>query len=161
MFELLKQLLFGSSEEIKMKYSSAQKNAELKIQIATCALFLEIAKADGEITEQEMLKLVGIMKSTFNVEDGFVEELIELTTADIKDSISIYEFTSQINETFTTVEKYEILVDLWRLIYVDESLDKFEDSMIKKIANNLNLEHQQVIEAKLFVKEEMRKAKPE
>jgi len=159
MFELLKQILFGSSEEIKQENTSTQNNAELKIQIATCALFLEIAKADGEITEQEMLKLVEIMKSTFNVEDAFVEELIELTREDIKDSISIYEFTSHINATFTTAEKYEILVDLWRLIYVDDSLDKFEDFMIKRIANNLNLEHHHVIEAKLFVKEEIKKNK--
>ncbi len=154
MFELLKQILFGDTFN-----KNSEKNSDLKIQIATCALFLEIAKADGEITEMEMLKLVEIMKSTFNVEDEFVFELIELTKADLKKSVSIYEFTSQINETFTNEEKYRILINLWRLIYVDGSLDKYEDFMIKRIAGNLKLEHQQIIETKLFVKEELKKKK--
>ncbi|RJP62337.1 MAG: TerB family tellurite resistance protein [Ignavibacteriales bacterium] len=159
MFELLREILFGKSGDDR-RFGSLEKNEDLKVQIATCALFLEIAKADGEISEQEMLKLVEIMKSTFEIEDEFIEELIELTKADLKKSVSIYEFTSKINETFTQEEKNKILVDLWRLIYVDESLDKYEDFMIKKIAGNLKFEHYQIIEAKLFVKEEMKKNRP-
>ncbi len=159
MFELLREILFGKSGDDR-RFDSLEKNEDLKVQIATCALFLEIAKADGEISEDEMLKLVEVMKSTFEIEDEFIEELIELTKADLKKSVSIYEFTSKINETFTQEEKNKILVDLWRLIYVDESLDKYEDFMIKRIAGNLKFEHHQIIEAKLFVKEEMKKNRP-
>ncbi len=83
--------------------------------------------------------------------------MVELAKTSLKESVSVYEFTSQINDIFTNEEKFKILLNLWRLIFVDEVLDKYEDFMIKKIGGNLKMEHQRIIEAKLLVKEEIKR----
>jgi len=86
------------------------------------------------------------------------EELTKLAIEQkVNDSISVYEFSSIINESFTNQEKFELMKNLWRVIYEDGKLDSHEDQLIKIIGSTLNLEHKDIIGAKLFVKQEMGK----
>ena len=45
------------------------------------------------------------MKKDFDLDDECVNELLELSEQKVKDSVSIYEFSSVINESFTQQEK--------------------------------------------------------
>ncbi len=126
-----------------------------KIQIATCALFIELAKSDNDFSSEEREEIISIMKDTFQLTDEYVAALMELSERQIKDSISIYEFTSVINESFSSQQKFELIKNLWRLIYVDRRLDVYEDHLIKKIGGTLNLSHSVIISAKMLVKQEL------
>ena len=152
MIKYLKELFSLPSE--KELAEGLKVNEEKKLQVATCALLVEMAKADSEFTDDERKKIISVMKKTFNLDKEYVDELIELSEESIKKSVSIYEFTTTINENFSQDEKFELLKNLWRLIYVDETLNMHEDHLIKKIGNTLNMEHRDVIAAKLIVKEE-------
>ena len=133
--------------------SSDRKNK--KIEIAACALFIEMAKADGEFTVDERKFIISEMKSTFNLDDDYVNDLMLLAEQRIKESVSLYEFTGVINTTFTHEEKIELIESLWKLIYKDDKLNQYEDHLIKRIAATINIEHKQIINAKLWVKEQM------
>jgi uncharacterized tellurite resistance protein B-like protein len=125
-----------------------------KLQIATCVLLIEMANADDNFTEEERKKIISVMQRTFDLSREYVDELIELSEERIKKSIDIFGFATTINENFSKDEKFELLKNLWRLVYVDENVDMNEDHLIKKIGNTLNMEHQDVIATKLLVKEE-------
>lgn len=163
MLNLIKKILLpyrtenGTFHEEQLTEDHADE--QKKLQIATCALFVELAKADSNFTEDERNKIISIMKDAFNLEEDYINELLELSEEEVKDSVSIYEFTSIINQYFTEEEKFELLKDLWRLIYVDDHLHKYEDMLIKRIGATLNLEHQKIIGAKLLVKEEIEQSK--
>lgn len=135
--------------------NSTGERKNKKIEIAACALFIEIAKADGEFTEEERKFIISEMKSTFNLDDEYVNDLITLAEERIKESVSLYEFTGIINATFTHEEKIELIESLWRLIYKDDKLNKYEDHLIKRIAATINIEHKEIINAKLWVKQQM------
>jgi uncharacterized tellurite resistance protein B-like protein len=153
MIKYLKELFSLPSEEPKSE-DGLKSNETTKLQVATCALFVEMAKADNEFTEDERKKIIKVMQTTFNLDKEYVDELIELSEEKIKESISIYEFTTTVNQNFSKDEKFELLKNLWRLIYTDETLNMHEDHLIKRIGNTLNMEHRDVIAAKLLVKEE-------
>jgi uncharacterized tellurite resistance protein B-like protein len=159
MFDYLKQMFAPQGEEKAGTHSGKpiQYNEEKKLQVATCALFLEIAKADDEFSDDERKKIISVMQKTFNLDREYVDELIQLSEERIKESISIYEFSTIINQNFSKDERFELLKNLWRLIYVDETLNMHEDHLIKKIGNTLNMEHRDIIAAKLMVKEENKK----
>jgi uncharacterized tellurite resistance protein B-like protein len=126
-----------------------------KVEIAACALFIEMAKTDGEFSDEERKLIISEMKATFKLDDDYVNDLILLAEQRIKESVSLYEFTGVINTTFTHDEKIELIESLWKLIYKDEKLSKYEDHLIKRIAATINIEHKQIINAKLWVKEQM------
>jgi uncharacterized tellurite resistance protein B-like protein len=159
MFEYLRSVLSPGRVEpiIKDSASSSPKAISKKYQIATAALLVEIAKADGDFSDDERKRIIDLIKNDFDLDDECVNELLEISEQKVKDSVSIYEFSSVINESFTQHEKLELLKNLWRIIYEDGKLESHEDRLIKIIGSTLNLEHKDVIGAKLFVKQELGK----
>jgi len=156
MFEYLKKVLTPDDSSTKLKTNSANTKSK-KYQVATAALLIEIAKSDGNFSDDERKRIIDFMKNDYDLDDECVTELIELSEHKVEESISIYEFSSILNETFNRLEKLELMKNLWRIIYQDGKLDSHEDQLIKIIGSTLNLEHQDIIGTKLFVKQEMKK----
>ena len=157
MFEYLRRVLSAEKYEqiTQLQKAETHKFPGKKYQVATAALLVEIAKADGDFSEDERERIINLMKKDFDLDNECVDELMELSEQKVRDSISVYEFTSVINETFSQTEKYELLKNLWRIIYEDGKLDSHEDRLIKIIGSTMNIEHKDIIVAKLFVKQEM------
>ncbi len=156
MFEYLKKIFLldeSSGNDISEKSKKIEPNE--KIKIAACALFIEMAKVDGEFTEDEKNFIITEMKNLFILDDNCTDELMQLAEKRVENSVSIYEFSSIINSTFTQYQKIELLESLWRLIYRDKKLSAYEDQLIKRIGGTLNLEHKEIINAKLLVKEQL------
>jgi uncharacterized tellurite resistance protein B-like protein len=99
--------------------------------------------------------IVVSLKNRFGLEEEYVHELIELSHAELKESVSLYEFSGVINERFTIEDKFELLKNLWRLIYTDKTLDKYEDHLIKMIGGMLQMEHKKIINAKMLIRKEL------
>lgn len=159
MLDYLKRLIVPpQEEEFEQKRNvTSEKSRPNKIHVATSALLIEIAKADGDFSDEERKRIIVLMKDEFDLDDECVNELLELSEQKVRDSISVYEFSSVINENFTQQEKLDLLKNLWRVVYEDGKLDSHEDRLIKIIGSTLNLDHKDVIGAKLFVKEELGK----
>ena len=147
MFEYFKSMITIPTTE--------QDSFEKKLQVATCALFFEIAKADENFTNEEHEKIVSIMKERYDLNGEEADELMSQTEESIKRSVSIYEFATIVDQNFSKDEKLELMKELWQLIYTDKKLNKYEDNLIKRIGDILKLEHKEVIEAKLMVKGEL------
>ncbi|MCH8170468.1 MAG: TerB family tellurite resistance protein [Bacteroidetes bacterium] len=153
MFDYLKNLLSPNIEE---DISIAQDNDE-RIKTATCVLFIELARADGDFSEEEKLLIAGFIKNNFVLSSQSAEELIQYSELKRKESLDLYQFTSIINSSFSREEKFDLMINLWQLVYSDNKLDKYEDYIIKKIGGLLNLHHKEIIDAKLLVKEKIKK----
>ena len=156
MFENLKKILSNeNSESLKAENDGRADIYNKQLQIATAAIFIEMAKADGDFSTEERKHIVKSLKNRFGLEEEYVNDLIELSNAELKDSVSIYEFSGVINERFTFEDKFELLKNLWRLIYTDKTLDKYEDHLIKLIGGMLQMEHKQIINAKMLIRKEL------
>ena len=156
MFDYLRKIFTAQEDSDVNKLQESRSTFDKrKVEIAACALFIEMAKADGDFSDEEREFIISEMKSTFNLDKVCVDELMVLAEQQIKESVSLYEFTGVINNTFSQAEKLELIESLWRLIYKDEKLNMYEDHLIKRIAATMNIEHKQIINAKLWVKEQL------
>lgn len=157
MLKFFRDLLSDNKENNHQHYSSdsVSEKSERKLQLATCALFLEVAHADDKFHQDEREKIISLMKEMFQLKEDEIEELIKQSDEIVKDSVSIYEFTDVVNKYFNTAEKYEVIKNLWRLILVDEKVHKYEEHFVRTISNNFHLEHKDMIATKLEVKEEL------
>lgn len=154
MFDYLKKI-FNEEQNNSLAEQKASENSNRKTEIAACALFIELAKADGEFSEDERKLIISEMKKTFNLDDDCINDLITLAEQKIKESVSLYEFTTITNNKFTQQEKIELIESLWRLIYTDQKLSTYEDHLIKIISSTMNIEHKQLINSKLWVKQQL------
>ena len=156
MFDYLRKIFVTPQvSDVKNIQKPDATSEKRKVEIAACALFIEMAKADGEFSDEEKEFIIAEMKNTFNLDKECVDELIVLAEKQVKESVSLYEFTGVINNTFSQKGKLELIESLWRLIYKDEKLNMYEDHLIKRIAATMNIEHKQIINAKLWVKDQM------
>ena len=127
-----------------------------RVRLATCVLLLEAAGADNEFSPEECSRIIAAMRDRFDLSQEEAEELIEASQDRRDQSYDLWKFTRQVNELCTVNEKLEIIEQVWRVIYADGALDAHEDYLVHKLAKLLNLNHPQLINAKMKVLNEVR-----
>jgi uncharacterized tellurite resistance protein B-like protein len=130
-------------------HTAADADTGHDVQVATCALFLEMARIDESFTEQETEAILSILKEKYGLSESHADALITSADAELKNSIDYWQFAKKINENYTTEEKIEIIENLWRIVYVDGKMDKYEHHLMSKLSTLLRLSHNQLIDAKL------------
>jgi uncharacterized tellurite resistance protein B-like protein len=119
------------------------------IRIAACALFLEMAGADGEFSDDERDSILAILHAEYYLSREDAASLIEATREARERSTDLWHFTNLINQNYSTEEKVRLIELVWRVVFADRKLDAHEDYLVHKLANLLRLQHKQLIEAKL------------
>jgi uncharacterized tellurite resistance protein B-like protein len=138
--------------EASVTQARLQTPAFDRIQVAMCAILLEVAEYDEEFSGVEKTTIGDILKARFDISDAEVADLMKLAARERKESHSLWPFTSYINENFSKAEKKRILEAAWEVIYADDRLSSYEDYFVHKLAKLLRLEHEDLIAAKLKVK---------
>jgi uncharacterized tellurite resistance protein B-like protein len=134
----------------------AQAPARERIDVAVAVVLLEMAHADKNFEPLERTLVEGLMQEKFGLDPAAAKELLMLAEEVRSDSFDLQQFTSQINQNFDRAEKLEVMETLWRIIYADGVLDKFEDALARQLAALLRLSHREAIDLKLKVLEELR-----
>jgi uncharacterized tellurite resistance protein B-like protein len=147
MLELFRRI-FNQNEESLISKEGRQE----KLEIATCVILLEAVTADAEFSEEELERIIGLLRVRFQMTDSSVNELIETSKRERESSPGLWHFTNLINENLGIDEKYELMEMVWRVIYSDGTLDRFENYIAHKLLNLLNLDHSKFIELKLKVR---------
>ena len=126
-----------------------------EIQIAMSSLFIEMAKADGYFSKEELTTIIKVLKERFSLTNEEINSLLKQSMMEVEESISISEFTAIIRDEYSAEDKFEFILNLWRLIYTDKRLDMYEDSLIKKICATIGVSHKEMINAKMLIRKEL------
>jgi uncharacterized tellurite resistance protein B-like protein len=121
------------------------------IRVATCALFVEIARIDEKFTQGEMEEILSIIKEKYGLLQEHADALIADAEKELEGSIDLWQFTSLINANYSIDEKIEIIETLWQVVYVDGKMDRYEHYLMNKLKTLLRLSQDQLIDAKLKV----------
>lgn len=127
-----------------------------RIQVATCVLLLEMSHTDGEFHAMEEQLVSDLLRNRFELDDVSLQELIEFSHQQREAALDLYQFAKVINEQFTREEKFAVMVELWRVVYSDGVLDKYEEYLMRQLATLLRQSHREMIAAKLKVLDENR-----
>ena len=131
--------------------SGTNQHTEHDIRVATCALFVEIARIDEKFTEAEMETILSILKEKYDLSQDHADALIAEAEKELDNSVDLWQFASLINDNYSNEEKIEIIETLWRIVYVDGKMDAHEHYLMNKLQSLLRLTHEQLIAAKLKV----------
>ena len=129
-----------------------------KVQVATCALLLEMAYADRSLDPGEEVLLRDHLRGHFHLDAAALETLIAAARQARRESADLFQFAREINAACSLDEKLEVMETLWRIVYADGVLDKYEDALARQLASLLRLSPRQAIDLKLKVLNEMRGA---
>ena len=138
----------------KKKYKKVEgeednsKNHGFEINLIGSVLAYEVARADGAISKEELDGLLNqIDKISLDVAKN-TEEILDLIKKYSVDSVSFYEFISDINKDFSKNEKLDLISYLWEVAYADNILDIHEERLIRRIADLINIKDIEVLKLK-------------
>ena len=147
---MLSKLITFFENELKLnQQTQSPQDAQEKLQQACAVLLLEISKADYEQSEDEMVKVRELLHKEFDLDDNKLDALIELSHSEGEDLTSMYPLTSLINQHYHYDDKLKLMQMMWKVAYADGDLSKYEDHVIRNVAELLYVEHSDFIRTKL------------
>ena len=124
------------------------------LPLATAAILLDIAYADGEFSPSEDGDVVGFLKRAFTLDEESVRELLKAADELRAQTIDHYALTNFIRRNVALADRIDIVKTMWRVVYADGRLTDYENYLVRKLADLLGLEHHVMIDAKVAVLDE-------
>jgi uncharacterized tellurite resistance protein B-like protein len=132
----------------KKKKIEEIKIPEFEVELIAAVLAYEIARSDGEITEEESNLLINEIKKISEKVEKNDEEVLLLIEKHSNDSVSFHEFVEDINKDFSKEEKISLIEFLWNMAYADSKLDVDEERLIRRIADLIRIKDVDVLKLK-------------
>ena len=118
------------------------------VQLAACALLLELAHADGSMSPSEQAHIDRAVRQHFGLDEDTARELIALADAERRQSIDHFQFTRLIAAEYDLGQKMVLAELMWGVILADGELATHETWLVRKLAHLLELEPGYLSEAR-------------
>ena len=132
----------------KKKEDVEVNQPNFEIELTAAVLAYEIARSDGEISEDELSVLmeeIGKISIKVGKEKSEILEIVEIYS---KDSVSFHEFIEDINDNFSKDQKLSLLKFMWKTAYADGRLDVDEERLVRRVADLINIKDIEVLKLK-------------
>lgn len=134
------------------QFSELEKGAEPsahQVQLASAALMFEVVRADSEVKDNELNTLKQLLQEQFELPAVELNELIELAEQQSNEATSLYQFTRLINDHFDVEQKLQVITSMWKIAVADGNIDRFEEHIIRRVAELVYIPHKDFIRSKL------------
>jgi uncharacterized tellurite resistance protein B-like protein len=139
-----KLLAFFQQEEIKTESH--------KPELAAAALLVEIMNADHDLSPAESESIKNILLDTLLINADVADELLATAKKEVHEATDLFQFTGVINTSYGYEEKVSLIESLWKVAYSDKQLDKYEEHMVRRIADLLYVSHSDFMQTKNRIK---------
>ena len=112
---------------------------ETDYRLAAAALLVHVMSIDGAVTQEEQAVLRTILASRFGLDAKESEALVELAIAKDAEAVDLYAFTSVLNRALDEEGRLRVVEMMFEVAYADGSLTEFEDNLVWRAAELLNI----------------------
>jgi uncharacterized tellurite resistance protein B-like protein len=145
MIQLLKKL-FTEPE------GDGARSADDTRRLAAAALLIEVARADFTQDANEEHAMALVLRESLGLSETDLEALLHAASEEVDHATSLYDFTRLVNNHYSMDEKRELIAAMWRVAYADAELDKYEEHLIRRVAELIYVPHEDFIRGKEEVK---------
>ncbi|MBA6411933.1 TerB family tellurite resistance protein [Parahaliea sp. F7430] len=145
MIQALKSLFVQPAKE-------SPEALQQRLNLATAAILVETAQADFEQDSREQQLMQELLCDSLALPREEVQALVQQAQARVEQATSLYEFTRLINDNFDAEAKSSLILAMWRVAYADGNLDKYEEALIRQVADLTYVPHSEYIRCKLLAK---------
>lgn len=139
-------------KNLHLDTSKSLADQRARLPLASAALMFELMKTDTHVDSRESETLQEVLRNRFDLDAGTLAQVVALAEEESRRSTSLYEFTSLINAEYSYEERVQLVENLWEVAFADQHLDRYEDHMIRKVADLIYVRHSDFIRTKLAVR---------
>jgi len=134
------------------------ENLDHQLKLATAALLIEMMQQDEHEHENEKIAIRFALQSKFSLTDHETDTLYNLAQQEVADATDYFQFTNLIARNFSQQQKIKVIEYLWTIAYADNSLDAYEEHMVRRIADLIYVSHKDFMQTKHKVQQKLTQA---
>ena len=145
--------MFNFFKKNKNKEQIKNQTLSFEIELTAAVLAYEIARSDGEITENELNVMMEEIEKIAKKVEKDKSEIFKIVEIYSSDSVSFHEFIEDINHSYSKDDKLQLIEFLWKTAFADGRLDVDEERLIRRIADLIKIKDLEVLKIKNKVKD--------
>ena len=127
-------------------------NDSHETQLSAACLLLSVAEADEILEKQELDTIQDILKDFFSLPDNDAYKLIHEAQDKMKNATGLFVFGQHLNAVFNHTDRLDFISCVFEVAYADGDLHYLEHHTVKKIANILNVNREDILASKSEMK---------
>ena len=143
MIKKLKDLLLSSSA-----YVETASDPEQRRQLALASLLVEMARADFDEADTEQAAITDLLAAHFDLQPEESAALLKRAQEANDSAVCLFDFTRALHQSFDAEQKQQVIRLLWQVALADSKLDKYEDYLVRKVADLLYVPDSDVMRIK-------------
>ena len=118
------------------------------LELACAALMFEVARADFAVDESEQRAVHDLLQAEFDLSQEEIDAVTEEAADKADAATCLFEFTRAVNDLASADQKRTLIRMMWRVAMADHAISRYEEHLIRKVADLLYLPHADFIQAK-------------
>ena len=132
----------------KDKQEVNKKEASFEVELTATVLAYEIARSDGDISDNELSVLMEEIEKIAVKVGKEKSEILKMVENYSRDSSSFFEFIEDINKNYDKDKKLSLLKFMWKTAYADGRLDVDEERLVRRVADLIKIKDIEVLKLK-------------
>jgi uncharacterized tellurite resistance protein B-like protein len=132
----------------KEKEENENKQLDFEMELTAAVLAYEIARSDGEISNDELSLLMQEIEKISIKVGRDAKEILNMVEIYSKDSVSFHDFIEDINKSYSKEDKISLLNFMWKTAYADGKLDVDEERLVRRVADLIKIKDIEVLKLK-------------
>ncbi|WP_376694794.1 tellurite resistance TerB family protein [Wenzhouxiangella sp. EGI_FJ10305] len=115
---------------------------------AAAIIMLEMAATDEQRDDSELAVIHRAMQDAFGIDEAELDELIRDAEVLRRESVSLHDFTRDLKAHLDRDERAQLVEWLWRVAWADGRVDRYEEQLLRRLADLLAVPHPEFIRRK-------------
>lgn len=121
---------------------------ERALRLSAAVLMVELMRADFDSAPEERTRAQTLIQRCYGLDPRETAELIASAEAEADRAVSLHEFTRRLTDHLELGQREQLIELLWDLAYADGRIDKYEEYLLRRLADLLYVPHSAFIRAK-------------
>ena len=117
--------------------------------LAVAALLVEVLRADYDVAASERMQVLESIRGILQLDEAQCAALLAEAEREVDRAHDLHQFTAEINRALGHEEKLRLVSQMWRVAMADATVHKYEEHIIRRVADLLHVSHREFIAAKL------------
>ena len=144
--------MFNFFKKNNHKVDINDKKVAYEIELTAAVLAYEIARIDGEVSDEELRVLMDEIKLISKKANKDEEEILRIIEIYSSNSTSFYEFIEDINKEYSKEDKLSLISFMWKIAFADGILEVDEEKLIRRLADLIKIKDIEVLKLKDIAK---------
>ena|SRR5690554_6540143 len=115
---------------------------------AAAIVMLEMAATDEHCDDAELAVIHRAMRDAFDLDEAALKELLRNAETLRREAVSMHDFIRDLKTHLSRAQRDNLVEWLWRVAWADGRVDRYEEQLLRRLADLLGVPHGEFIRRK-------------